>query len=171
MINQKQNRATKGTHVYTTHNINQMAYSLAYVKVSSIIDQLQLISSHMAQINGNSMPHFVIPKIRQPTEEEVVSNKKGRKKIQRKPTKKGAKGKQNQSRTEENTTQLKSSTENSEINQDIIIKFKKFVKELILSNLKSYELLARESKGIDIQLTNKDQLILLDLNLDLEVSD
>lgn len=78
MFNQRQNGAPQGMYVYATHSINQMAYSLAYVKVSTIINQLQLISHQMAQINGNNMQPFVIPKILQPTE-EVGSSKKRKK--------------------------------------------------------------------------------------------
>jgi hypothetical protein len=156
----------------TASTAGSLAYSVAYVQVSTMLEDLPEAFLHDAAVLKVQLPFFLVPKMPDPgqIEDELESAKrrhrsKGSRKVPppaKKPVKKGGK---------EEETAAQAMPEPVELSQELKGAIRETIKSQIKERLLAFENLASESRAVGQQLTRVNEIERLETNLDAEVED
>jgi hypothetical protein len=159
----------------TTTAAGNLAYSLAYVQFSTLLEELPTHFIHDAAVNSIELPFFVVPKVQTQADldqELEAASKKHRKGKDRKPPpkkpppKKGGKADDDASRVATPNPEAV-----AEMAAELKIILRARIREELAKKLRIFENLATESRGVGRQLTRVNEIERLDTNLANEVED
>lgn len=148
-----------------------LTYSLAFVKISYLTDKVANIANTTSLCHEFDMPPFIVPKIVEANPDDDLDSTRRRRKNRRMSVKKPAKKTQKQIEEEEAALRSARVLGQVDIPSEVRESMKDQIKASLIESLKSFELLAGESKGVAQQLTRKNEMDILDTNLDAEVED
>jgi hypothetical protein len=157
----------------TVSAAGSLAYSLAYVQLTTMFEELPQRFMHDAAVLYMDLPLFIVPKPPDPGEiEEALESakKKHRGKRDRKPpppkkpVKKGGKA-------EDETPLVPPTPEVVELTQELKDALRITIREQLRARLLAFENLATESRAVGRQLTRVNEIERLETNLDAEVED
>jgi hypothetical protein len=158
----------------TASALGNLTFSLAYVQLSTMLEELPDRFIVDAAIIGTELPVFLIPKLPDPGElEEPDSgrrrhrNRKDKKPPPKKPPpKKGAKA-----ADDDASRGVTPNAETAEMNPDLKAAIRVTIRDRLRAKLLAFENLARESRGVGHQLTRVNEIERLETSLDAEVED
>ena len=161
----------------TSSASGSLSFSIAYVQLSTMFDELPEILTNTAAGYKVELPPFVAPKVAEPDEEELESTRRkhrNRRETKKPPPKKSGKKGSKEDEAARNALQTSQSARavnlgemQPELRDELFAK----VKEQLKARLTIFEQLAGESRGVAQQLTRINEVNRLDTDLDAEVDD
>jgi hypothetical protein len=157
----------------TTSAAGSLAYSLAFVQLTTMFEDLPNNFMHDAAVLNMELPLFIVPKMPDPGELEDAlesGKKKHRGKKDRKPpppkkpVKKGGKA-------EEEVRLVSPIPDIAELTPELKGLLRETIKLQLRERLLAFENLAKESRAVGQQLTRVNEIERLETNLDAEVED
>jgi hypothetical protein len=157
----------------TSTAAGNLTFSLAYVQLSTLVEELPTHFISDAAVNTIELPFFIVPKVQTQSELDELEaaakkhrKSKGGKPPVKKPVKKGGK-------PEEEAPRL--DTPNPEAAAEVAAELKAMLRSRIkvelTKKISSFENLATESRSVGRQLTRVNEIERLDTNLNNEVED
>jgi hypothetical protein len=158
----------------TASALGNLTFSLAYVQLSTMLEDLPDRFLVEARILGTELPLFLVPKMPDPGELDDAEsgrrkhrNRKDRKPPPKKPPpKKGARPIE-----EEPSRGVTPNPEAAEINPELKAAIRLTIRDQLRTKLLAFENLANESRAVGQQLTRVNEIERLETNLDAEVDD
>ncbi|KAH0793350.1 MYCBP-associated protein-like [Histomonas meleagridis] len=138
-----------------------LTYSLAYVQISSMLDEIPEIVNSCSNEYNQTIPEFMAPKEHKPNENDESNTPRHRARIKHRYTRRKGRDKEDPNANhgpQEMTPELRDTV-------------KKAIVESLRKHLDTFDKLASESKGVTRQLTRVNEVERLETNLDLEVDD
>ena len=151
-------------------------YSIAFVQLSTFLDELPALFANQAQSHDIDLPPFIAPKVAEMIDdddnlESTRRKHKGKREQRKPPSKKPKKGKDDDnSRGNASTLSQRTLTQN-DFSPEFRDLMKATVKEELIKKLRVFEYLAGESTGVNAQLTRVNEVHRLDTDLMAEVED
>jgi hypothetical protein len=161
------------TRAMTVSAAGSLAYSVAYVQLSTMLEELPARFAHDAAVLHTELPLFLVPKLPDPGEiEEALESAKRKHRSKRdrkspppkKPVKKGG-------RTVEEPVATTQATDVAELAQELKAAVRETICEQLRARLLAFESVATESHAVGKQLTRVNEIERLEENLDAEVDD
>lgn len=154
-----------------SNTAGNLTYSLAFVKLSTFSDQVAPMMNHESLLKDFDLPPFIVPKVVEATDEDDLDSNRKRRRAHRTAAKKAPKKTPKQIEEEQAALRSARVLGQIEIPSELKEALKESMKKMLIDSLKSFELLSGESKGVAQQLTRKNEMEILDTNLDVEVDD
>jgi hypothetical protein len=158
----------------TASALGNLTFSLAYVQLSTMLEDLPDRFLVDAGILGTELPLFLVPKMPDPGDLDDAEsgrrkhrNRKDRKPPPKKPPpKKGARPAE-----EEPSRGVTPNPEAAEINPELKAAIRLTIRDQLRTKLLAFENLANESRAVGQQLTRVNEIERLETSLDAEVDD
>jgi hypothetical protein len=161
------------TRAMTASAAGSLAYSVAYVQLSTMLEELPARFAHDAAVLRTELPLFIVPKPPDPGEvEEALESAKRKHRGKRdrkppppkKPVKKGGKA-------DDEPVVATPAADVAELAHELKAAVRETIKEQLRARLLAFENVATESHAVAKQLTRVNEIERLEENLDAEVED
>lgn len=157
-----------------------LSYSIAYVQLSTMFEDIPDMFAHEAMIRDIKLPPFVAPKQAENADEDELESTRRKHKRTTKETKKpppkkssSKKGAKEEEPTHpsQSALSLQKTITTADMPPELHAALVSSVKELLKKKINVFEQLAGESQGVAAQLTRINEVDRLDTDLDAEVDD